>query len=111
VNTAIYVMRADGSDPHRVIDTGGADVFPSWSRDGSTIAFTSDASGNNDIYTANADGSHVVDVTPNSPTLDAMYGWTPDGHIVFLSDRSNTGGTFVYFMNADGSSVHLASIL
>jgi Tol biopolymer transport system component len=110
-NTDIYVMRANGSDAHRLIDSGGGDFFPYWSRDGSAIAFTSDVNGNSDVYRADADGSHLIDLTPNSPALDATYGWTPDGHVVFLSDRSGTGETFVYFMNADGSSVRLASIL
>ena len=110
-NTDIYVMRADGSDPHRLIDSGGSDYFPYWSPDGTSIVFTADRNGGPDIFRADADGSDVVDLTANSPAQDASYGWTPDGHIVFLSNRTGTDEMFVYFMNADGSSVRLASIL
>jgi len=39
--------------------------MPSWSPDGSKIAFVSNRDGNMDIYTMNADGSSVRQLTRN----------------------------------------------
>jgi Tol biopolymer transport system component len=57
---------------------------------------------------ASPDGTAVTDLTPASRDADTSQGWTPDGHVLFLSNRSHTGGTFLYFMNGDGTDVRLA---
>jgi Tol biopolymer transport system component len=61
------------------------DVVPAWSPDGSRIAFVSTRTGNNEIWTMNADGSNLVRLT-----FDSFYKgsptWSPDGQwIVFDS--------------------------
>src|SRR5712692_4447518 len=66
------------------------------------IAFTSDRSGNSDIYLMNADGSAQTDIS-NDPGSDPPPAWSPDGtRIAFTSDRS--GNSDIYLMNADGSA-------
>jgi TolB protein len=65
------------------------------------IAFTSDRSGDPEIYTMNADGSDLKRLT-NAPGEDALPRWSSDGQrIVFYSVRD--GQREVYSMNADGS--------
>ncbi len=65
------------------------------------IAFTSDRSGQREIYVMNADGSSQTQITNNSALRGDMT-WSPDGqHIAFSSDRS--GNEDIYVMNADGS--------
>ena len=54
------------------------------------------------------DGGGVTNLTATSRDRDTSVSWAPDGHILFLSNRSHTGGTFLYFMNPDGSDVRLA---
>jgi Tol biopolymer transport system component len=67
------------------------------------IAFTSNASGNNEVYTINPDGSGIVDVT-NDPSDDGRPDYSPDGSkIAFRSNRA--GNQEIYSMNADGSGV------
>ncbi|MGZ4150638.1 MAG: TolB family protein, partial [Actinomycetota bacterium] len=106
---AIWVADADGSHAHVVADTPGTDEFPFFSPDGGTIAFTSDVSGSQDVWTVPAAGGDLCDITPHTEgSRDLSFGWSPDGHVLLLSDRSHTGGTFLYFMNADGSDVQLA---
>ncbi len=64
------------------------DRHPVFSPDGTKIAFTSDRSGNWEIYVMNADGSNVIDVT-NSPAQEYFPSWSSDGRqLVFQSDRS-----------------------
>lgn len=50
------------------------------------IAFASNRDGNWEIYVTNADGSGQKNLT-NSPAWDIYPRWTPDGKIVFFSDR------------------------
>ncbi|MEA2492480.1 MAG: hypothetical protein QOJ29_391 [Thermoleophilaceae bacterium] len=65
------------------------------------IAFTSDRSGDPEIYTMNPDGSDLKRLT-NAPGEDALAKWSPDGRrIVFYSQRD--GQREIYVMNADGS--------
>jgi len=92
---------------------------PTWSPDGSKIAFTSDRSGNYDIYVMNSNGSNVRQLT-SSPfaTLSLVPGnaddyapaWSPDGkQIAFVSGRNNLSWSFVdtdiYIMDQDGQNV------
>jgi TolB protein len=111
-NADIFLADADGSEPRAIVDTGADDYYPSWSPDGTSIAFTSRAhEGDQDVFVVDASGGHLRNLTIDSRNSDETYGWTPGGRILFLSDRSRTGGTFLYFMGPDGSNVRLAQIL
>lgn len=111
-NADIFVADTDGSELHAIVDTGADDYYPSWSPDGSMIAFTSRAQGGDqDVFVVDVSGGRLRNLTAGSPDSDETFGWTPGGQILFLSDRSRTGGTFLYFMGPDGSNVRLAQIL
>jgi Tol biopolymer transport system component len=57
-----------------------------------------------DIYKANADGTNLVNLTPNTPGYDAEATvCAKDGSIIFTSDRS--GDLELYRMDADGKNV------
>lgn len=59
--------------------------------------------GTMDIYTINADGTGLTNLT-NDPANDSQASWSPDGtKLVFRSDRD--GNDEIYMMNADGSTV------
>ena len=53
----IFTMRADGSHVAQLTDNAAFDFAPSWSGDGTKIAFETDRDGNSEIYTMTADGS------------------------------------------------------
>jgi Tol biopolymer transport system component len=72
-----------------------------WTPDG-RIVYTTEASGNPDIWIMNADGSRRVQLTSN-PGLDISPRVTRDGRfIVFVSDRD--GGMRAWRMALDGSA-------
>jgi Tol biopolymer transport system component len=76
----IYSMRADGTDARRLTVSEQADDQPTWSPDGSRIAFDSDrfypAGQSSELHAMRADGSCVVRLTAGAPRVgDAA--WSP----------------------------------
>ena len=100
-NNQIYIMNPDGSNQVRATFDAGSDVDPDISPDGKQIVFTSNQTGNNDIFLR--DRSGVVTNLTNNPATDEWARWAPDGkRIVFDSNRD--GGVYeIFVMNADGS--------
>jgi TolB protein len=87
----IFIIHADGSDPHPVTPPrleGGA---PDWSPTGHRIAFNSNAARNgSSIFTMRPDGSDIRRITPDRfPHNDVLPTFSPQGdRIAFASDRN-----------------------
>jgi Tol biopolymer transport system component len=94
----IYVMNPDGTGVTRLTNNTANDLAPSWSPDGSKIAFHVDYDAP-DVYVMNADGSGVTQLTYAGD--DYGPAWSPDGSKIAFA--SSSGGVSV--MNADGSGV------
>ena len=88
--------RADAPVPRaltRLTFDGGLQTDVTWSPDGRSIAYTSDKSGNFDIWVQSIDTGDARQVT-KSPAHDRQPTWSPNGNtIVFRSDREG-GGLF-----------------
>jgi len=82
-----------------------------FSPDGTRIAFISTATGEAQVYVANADGSNVKQLTSGSTNAQPV--WSPDGsRIMFSSNRQKPGGNEfeLFIMNADGTDQKLIPI-
>jgi dipeptidyl aminopeptidase/acylaminoacyl peptidase len=101
----LYVMNVDGKGPTRLTSTG-TNWDPTWSPDGTQIAFRKSVAGDEEIYVVGADGSGERDVSRSPQTWELAPSWSPDGtRIAFTSVRGNDQGPQVYVMNADGTGV------
>jgi len=102
-NSEIYTVRSNGLGTTRLTDHPAADKEPTWSPDGTRIAFTSDRDGPHGIHVMNADGTNQHRLT-DWPGLDTEPAWSPDGtKIAFSSERD--GKAEIYVMRADGSNI------
>jgi Tol biopolymer transport system component len=73
--------------------SSGRNGEPTWSPDGRLVAFSSNRSGNFDIWVQSIDGGNAVQVT-HSPAHDSQPDWSRDGRIAFRSERDG-GGLYV----------------
>ena len=79
------------------------DSTPTWSADGAKVAFSSDESGDSDIYVMNADGSGRVNLT-NREAKDTDPAWSPDGEWIAFLSRTQ-GKTDIHRVRPDGSEL------
>jgi Tol biopolymer transport system component/CubicO group peptidase (beta-lactamase class C family) len=116
----IYLMNADGSDQRNLTNHPASDDHPCWSPDGSLIAFSSDRSGNYEIYVmavsggTDSDGANLQRLTRN-PAVDGHPTWSPDGRrIAFVSLRDGNAEIYVMAVpdgtDADGSDLQRLTV-
>ena len=96
----IYTMNPDGSNSQQ-ITTPNDSIAPSWSPDGTKIAFSQVISGTYQVTIMNADGSGQTQIT-NGANDSYFANWSPDGSKMVFSCSD---GTYIQMcvMNADGS--------
>lgn len=84
-NSDIFTMNADGTDLHRVTSAISHELEPSWSADGSRIAFQSRRP-HWMLFTSRIDGTDEVQVTS---TLSWSPSWSPNGDWIAYSAGSS----------------------
>lgn len=121
----LYLMRADGHDKRRLVQTSFGDYRPpawepsdaSWSPDGKRIAFVRGWSNESAdatkvrawaaLYVINADGTGLHNLTPVRAKVEAMTPmWSPDGRKIVFAEHDFShldihDGTYV--IDADGT--------
>jgi len=79
----VWAINADGTDLTRLTHSPGPDFDPSWSPDGTKIAFRSERSGEPELWVMNADGTGQRRLAAGlSPA------WSPDGSLIAFSGRA-----------------------
>jgi tricorn protease len=80
----IWTADLSGANPHRLTAHPARDVYPRFSPDGQSVAFSSDRNGNLDVFVVPAAGGQPRQLTFHSAD-DVVLGWTPDGKSVLFS--------------------------
>jgi tol-pal system beta propeller repeat protein TolB len=99
--SGIWVMKPDGKNPHPI--TNKDDIDPTWSPDGSMIAFASSRAGDRQLFVMNANGSDIRQVT-DLKNMGGRSTWSPDGtKLAFYCGPF--GDRNIYIINLDGTGL------
>jgi Tol biopolymer transport system component len=101
----MFVANFDGTDLTRVTVSAGYDSDPTWSPDGSQIAFISSRDGNFELYVMDPDGSNVVQLTDSETSDFHNPAWSPDGNWIAVSGLTSQDNHDVFVIHPDGSSL------
>ncbi len=106
-NANIFEMNRYNERITKLTSRRGINTTPSYSPDGSKIAFSSDRSGSEKIYLMNYDGSDVKKISKGRGTYSKPI-WAPDGSLIAFTKIHNNRFS-VGVMAPDGSSERLIS--
>jgi TolB protein len=96
-DSEIYIMDFETNEITQLTNAKGTSEHPTWSPDGSQIAFMSDRDGDWDIYIVNVGlTGKVINIT-NNRTSERFPSWSNNGrYIVYHSDRDGNNQLFIY---------------
>ena len=111
-SAALFVVDADGGNFRRVTPSSVHAIGPTWSPDGTRLAFEGsdavvNAAGTSvldfkyDVYTIGADGSGLARLTHDG--ISALPDWTSGGRLAFIRNAAPTNSEH-WIMDADGSN-------
>jgi Tol biopolymer transport system component len=90
---------------------GEVDTDPTWSPDGTKVAFSRLTGGNTDIYIFDRATSTTTRIT-NDPGIDKNPAWSPNGtRLAFASNRAGSGGFDIYTTSPTGLNTGLSGRL
>ena len=108
----IWTADLEGRDVRRLTSDVGAETMPSFSPDGSLIAFSGQYDGNTDVFVVPAGGGVPKRLTWH-PGADLVLGFTPDGKsVLFASGRfsSNRAYTQLFTVPVAGGEAGMLKI-
>ena len=102
-DTEIFVMGPDGSHQHPLTNNDRQDFDPTWSADGSKLAYSSSGA-DADVWVINADGTDEHDVSNDPSGPDIQPAWSPDGSQIAFVKQNFDGTSALWVMDAGGSN-------
>lgn len=98
----IFIMDMDGENNKRITDLKSLTLSPSWSPDGTRLAFTSYTRGSPDLYVSSADGRGLKQLVGGSGSK-ITPSWSPDGSKIAFSS-STSGESDIYIISSAGGA-------
>lgn len=110
----LYKVPAKGGEAQRLTSHVGYEMFPRFSPDGKTIAFTGQYDGNTEVYTIPSTGGEPLRITYTATNKrddlgdrmgpnNIVMNWTPDGtNIVYRNRISDGFSGKLYTVNKEG---------
>ena len=98
----LYRVSVNGGEAQRLTSHVGYEMFPRFSPDGKTIAFTGQYDGNTEVYTVPAEGGEPLRITYTATNSrddlgdrmgpnNIVMNWTPDGNRIVYRNRMGDG--------------------
>ncbi len=101
----IYESETDGNSLKALTSGPAYHAECAYSPDGSEIVYASNEDGSMNLYVMNGDGTNVRQITHTSHCYNGGPFFSPDGqHIIFRSDRGETGYFQIFVIGVDGSN-------
>lgn len=96
----VWIVDKNGGVANKLSSPEGMEMFPKFSPDGKTIAFTGNYEGNYDVYTIPVTGGIPKRLTFHG-MMDMTKGWTNDGSsVLFVSSKESGKQRFSQFYTA-----------
>src|SRR5207249_1107035 len=102
----LFTMRPDGTGLRQLTTFPDSDVYfmdPDWAPDGTKLAFMfpGQDTGDLEIWTVNADGSNLTQLTHDAGADDLIPRWSPDGTEIVFARTGKYGLNTIWVMDAD----------
>lgn len=105
----IYLLTAN--ETRKLTDNSWSDEYPRWSPDGTRIAFAANPEGHFHIYSMNADGSGLSQITSSSND-EVEPAWLPDGTaLAFTEENKNLLGKEATLRTIDLKTKNIRTIV
>ncbi len=91
---AIWLIDLDTDETCKLTAGPGQDTHPTWSPDGSQLAFFSTRSGIRQLYSISIDGGEPRQLTDLGQGLGRGPAWSPDGQYIAFSARATADPVF-----------------
>lgn len=102
----IYTLKLDGSELTDLTPDSYEDLNPSWSPDGSRIAFEGFRGGRFTLFTIKPDGTDLRSVSPFSGTDSRYPSWSPDGeYLVYSLIGTSSSDLYMAYLLGPGSGL------
>jgi Tol biopolymer transport system component len=97
----LWAVGLDGRPEHRIVDDFGSDIWPTWSPDGSLIAYLNWSPAGIRVMVANSDGSDSHPITAFGDWFNPQ--WSPDArHVLAVDGRRGDGQPIVAILDPSG---------
>jgi Tol biopolymer transport system component len=101
----LFLVSISGDQESPLTYTPATDMTPDWSPKGDQLVFSSDRTGQQELFVLNLDGSRGVRQLTDGMESALHPSWSPDGTQIAFEAQIENGDWDVWVINADGSDL------